>query len=77
MKGKLTRQITLQVALVLFGAMLVYAVFQYVAGEARPAILFFRHLWHTVILGLLVYLVLLWRLRSLVFGALEKILLHG
>ena len=77
MKTKLTRQITIEVALVVFGGMLIYAIFQYYAGEAIAIDLFVHHLWHTVLLAILIYAVLLYRLRALVFRPLEETFLHA
>lgn len=77
MKGTLARQITYQVALVIFGAMLVYAGFQYFSGDTQPAALFLKHLWHTAVLGGLIYIVLLWRLRALLMRPLEQVFFHG
>jgi len=77
MKSTLTRQITIQVALVIFAAMLVYAIFQYLAGEVHPVTLLLRHLWHTIVLGIMIYAFLLWRLRTLVFRPLQAIFFHG
>lgn len=77
MKSALARQISIQVALVIFGAMLLYAVLQMVNGEAGPVQLLVRHLWHTLALGGLVYVVLLWRLRKLVLGPLQQVFQQG
>lgn len=77
MKNKLARQITIEVALVIFGGMLVCAAFQHLTGEAGPVELIFRHLWHSVVLGILVYGFLLFRLRSLVLFPLNQLFYHA
>ena len=77
MKSKLARQITLEVAAVILGVMLIYAVFQFLVGEAHPVTLLFRHLWHTVVLGTLVYLMLIWRFQALFLRPLRNVFSHG
>jgi len=77
MKNRLARQLTFKVGIVILGGMLVYAVFQYLAGEAGPLELFIRHLWHTVILGLLIYGFLLLWLRSTFLRPVKQIVAHA
>lgn len=77
MKNKLAQQIALDVAVVIFGGMLVYAAYQFMTGEAGPFELFFRHLWHTVVLAVLVYGFLLLRLRSRVLKPLDLLYFHA
>ena len=71
MKNKLTRQLALDVTLAIFIGMLVYALFQFSLGEAQPDELWLPLLWQSLLLGLLVYCVLLIRLRSRVLRPLD------
>lgn len=73
----LARQIAVETGLVIFFAMLAYAIFQYLTGQHSPLELLLRHLWHSVVLGLVVYVTLLWRLRHLVLEPLRAVTRHG
>lgn len=77
MKNKLAQQIAFDVAVVIFGGMLIYASYQFLTGEAGPIDLIFRHLWHTVVLGVLVYGFLLLRLRSRILRPLDLLFFHA
>jgi len=77
MRNKLAQQIALDVAFVILGGMLVYASYQFLTGEEGPIELFFQHLWHTVVLAVLVYGFLLLRLRSRVLRPLDLLYYHA
>lgn len=77
MKNRIARQLTFKVALVIFGGMLVYAAFQYLSGQAGPVELLFRHLWHTVVLGVLIYVFLMLWLRTALLKPINQIVVHA
>jgi hypothetical protein len=77
MRAKLTYQIALQSALAVFGGMLAYALYQSWSGGVNAFELIGRHAWHSLALGLLIFLFLHWRLKKLVYDPIEAIIEHG
>lgn len=60
-KKSLALTVALYTAMVIAAAMAVYAVFQYIFAPGHTVVgLILEHMWHVVVLGTLVYLILYW-----------------
>lgn len=77
MESRIARQLTLNVALVILGGMLIYAAFQYLFEQTSPVELLIRHLWHTVLLGVFIYVFLMMWLRAALLRPLNQIVAHA
>ena len=77
MKNRLARQLTFKVAACILGGMLIYAAFQYLSGQGGPVELIFRHVWHTAVLGGLIYVFLILWLRSALLKPINQIAAHA
>lgn len=77
MKSKLALQISRQAGMIIFGSMLLYAMVLTDFNADQIDSLFFRHAWHSLAIGILIYLFLQWRLRTVIFRPLQTVLEHG
>ena len=77
MRSKLTLQIAVQRAMVIFGGMIAYASWEHWGDSVGASRLLLPHLWHALTLGFLIFMFLQWRLQSLVYRPLAAVSKHG